>query len=137
MRKVVLDKIIPAQPERIVQDITYECELCDFKTSYLSEADTHNVRSHSVKARAVVKTGEWEYKLLRFDNESDFLGYTSQYHLYNAYWKGPGWYFIDDVGDYDCIISLDSEIKKKREEAEENFTTAKLLEEFKQSELSG
>jgi hypothetical protein len=90
-----------------VEEITYECEECDFKTKDIWEATRHDLDLHCIKKQIEVgrETIYW------FNSEEKAKYWSGQrvpqygvISLFDSqpmnicvFWNGPGWYLLDDI----------------------------------------
>ena len=118
-QKVIPEQIIPAET---IEEITYECEKCDYKSDAEYDAHDHELYVHCVE-KSIPLFGY--NKLYYFENEEKANYWLSQtyYHKYHEdrrygyynFWRGAGWYV--SFNDHD-LRSVEETIKNTKERIE-------------------
>jgi hypothetical protein len=119
--RVIPERIVPAET---IEEITYECEKCDYKTDIEYEIINHDLYVHCVEK--VVPLSHYN-KLYYFGSEAKANYWLSQtyFHRYHEerrygyynFWRGPGWYVSFNDSD---LRSVEESIKNVKERIENN-----------------
>ncbi len=111
--------------EVIVEETTFECEECGFKTTDFYEAQKHELKFHCIKNEVSLE----EDTLYWFDSEEKarywhehgsfrygLIDLNIPYYIPIVRWSGPGWYCLDEFKNLchvdDIILERMGLIKK-------------------------